>query len=151
MPSSFQIETVDHWYADAHLMVIDHWKELGLDLDLKPDLDIEKMKVIEDLGDLFVLTAREDGKLVGYILCLVVNHLHYKSSPKMLIVDMYYVVPEARKGTGLRLLKFMEEFAHHRGTIKIYLTCKVHKDHSALFTGMGYRLSDYAFIKRIGA
>ena len=67
----------------------------------------------------------------------------------MLIVDAYYVKPEFRQGTGLRLLKYMEEFARMRGAIKIYLSCKVHKDHSRLFQALGYRLSDYAFTKRL--
>jgi len=50
----------------------------------------------------------------------------------------------------LQLLKFMEMFAREKKAIKIYLSCKVHKDHSRLFNALGYRLSDYAFTKRIG-
>ena len=63
---------------------------------------------------------------------------------------MYYIKPEYRKGAGLRLLKFMEVKAREAGAIKIYLSCKVHLDHSALFRMLGYRNSDYTFTKRIG-
>jgi len=151
MALSFQIESIDCWIADARPLIFAHWQELGLDLDLAIDPDIEKMKLMEKMGLFFVLTARETDKLVGYLLALVSPHLHYKSSKPMLIVDAYYVTPEFRNGAGVRLLKFMEETAHQKGAIKIYLSCKVHRDHSKLFESLGYRLSDFAFIKRMEA
>jgi len=145
----FQIETVDAWSREAMPLIEEHWRELGLDLDLKIDPDFDKMKILENNGLFKVVTARESGRLAGYLLALVSPHLHYKSSPKMFIVDAYYISPEFRQGTGFKLLKYAEELAKELGTIKIYLTCKIHRDHSKLFTSLGYRLSDYAFIKRI--
>lgn len=146
----FQVEAVAQWAADAPDLYCKHWQELGLDLDLKIDPDIEKMTILEKAGAFTVVTAREDGRLVGYLLAVVSTHLHYRSSPKMFIVDAYYILPEFRNGTGVRMFRFAEKLAHSLGAIKIYLSCKVHKDHSKLFTALGYRLSDYAFIKRIG-
>lgn len=144
-----QVESVEAWERDAQELLRGHWEELGLDLDLPLDPDIEKMKVLESLGMWKVLTVRDDGKMVGYLLGLFSTHLHYKSSPKMFIVDAYYICPEARRGAGVKMLKFMESKAKELGAIKIYLTCKVHRDHSQLFLALGYRLSDYAFTKRI--
>lgn len=131
-------------------LLYDHWQELGLDIDLKGDPNFEQMEQLEKAGLWHILTARDGGKLIGYLWALLSPHLHYKSSKPMLIVDAYYVVPEYRRGTGLRLLKFMELFAKEKQAIKIYLTCKAHKDQTKLFEAMGYRLSDYAFTKRIG-
>lgn len=150
MALSFQVESVDSWVADARPLIHEHWQELGLDLDLAIDPDIDKMKLMEQAGAWFVMTARDAGALVGYLLAIVSPHLHYKSSKPMLIVDAYYVRPDVRNGAGARLLSFMEEFAKEKGAIKIYLSCKAHRDHSKLFEAMGYHLSDYAFIKRIG-
>ena len=39
-----QVETVDQWWADAPSLVYDHWQELGLDTDLKGEIDIDKIK-----------------------------------------------------------------------------------------------------------
>lgn len=149
MPLSLQIETVSKWANEAMPLVFKHWQELGLDLDLKIDPDVQKMQLLEDAGLWSVITVRDREKMVGYVLAIISTHLHYKSSSPMLIVDAYYVLPEYRRGAGVRLFKYMEELAKSRGCIKIYLSCKVHRDHSKIFQGLGYKLSDYAFIKRI--
>jgi GNAT superfamily N-acetyltransferase len=148
--TSFQTEPVEQFVLEATPLIYEHWQELGLDLDLRGDPDFDKMAMLEKMGLWHVLTVRHDGELIGYLWALVSPHLHYRNSGLMLIVDAYYVKPEYRNGTGLKLLKFMEAFAEEKGAIKIYLTCKVHKDQSRLFTTLGYRLSDYAFTKRIG-
>lgn len=145
----FQIETVDQWQEDARELCVQHWKELGLDQDLKVAPNFEQMRVMEKLGMWVVIGARHEGKLVGYLLAVIHAHLHYCTSPKMFIVDAYYLMPEFRNGSGAKLLKFAEAEAKKRGAIKLYLSCKVHQDHSELFKALGYKLSDYAFIKRV--
>jgi hypothetical protein len=167
--TTFQVESVEDWASESKDLVYAHWQELGLDLDLEIAPDFEKMAVLEGMGMFKVVTVREieecdahegggedmgcvcgeRGRLVGYLLAVVNTHLHYRNSPKMLIVDAYYVAPECRSGTGVKLVRFTEELAHQLGAIKIYFSCKVHKDHSRLFQGLGYRLSDYAFTKRV--
>ena len=148
---TFQEETVDKWWADAKPLIYDHWQELGLDTDLKGDIAVDLLRQLEKAGKWVTLTVRTDaGELAGYAVALLNQHLHYFSSGPMFLVDMYYIRPQYRRGTGLQMLKFMEEVARRYGAIKIYLSCKVHKDHTKLFTALGYRLSDYAFTKRIG-
>lgn len=146
---TFQLEAVEKWAAECTPLVRAHWLELGLDLDLEIAPDYAKMKALEDLGCFKVITARDNGRLVGYLLAVFSVHLHYKNSPPMFIVDAYYVSPECRKGTGTRLIRFAETAARRLGAIKMYLSCKIHRDHSKLFEALGYQLSDYAFIKRI--
>ncbi len=145
---TFQVESVEDWASESKDLVYAHWQELGLDLDLEIAPDFEKMAKLEAMGMFHVVTVRDSGKLVGYLLALVSTHLHYRNSPKMLIVDAYYVAPEFRNGAGVKLIRFTENLAHRLGAIKMYLSCKVHEDHSKLFISMGYRLSDHAFTKR---
>lgn len=147
--TTFQVESVEEWASESKELVYAHWQELGLDLDLEIAPDFGKMKQLEEMGMFKVITVREDGRLVGYLLAIVNNHLHYRNSPKMLIVDAYYISPECRSGTGVKLVRFTEDLAHRLGAIKIYFSCKVHKDHTQLFQALGYRLSDFAFTKRI--
>lgn len=146
---TFKQESVDVWARDAKDLYVHHWQELGLDLDLKIEPDVEKMKLMENIGMWKVLTVRNDNQLVGYLLAVFSKHLHYASSPPMFIIDAYYVAPEFRNGTGVKLIRYAEKMAKALGSIKIYLTCKVHQDHSKLFVRLGYKLSDYAFVKRI--
>ncbi len=147
--TTFQVESVEDWASESKELVYAHWQELGLDLDLEIAPDFGKMKQLEDMGMFKVITVREDGRMVGYLLAVVNKHLHYRNSPLMLIVDAYYISPECRSGTGVKLVRFTEELAHRLGAIKIYLSCKVHQDHTQLFLALGYRLSDHAFTKRI--
>lgn len=146
---SFQVESVATWASESKDLVFAHWQELGMDLDLEIAPDYDKMAQLETLGMFKVITARDAGRLVGYLLAIVSTHLHYKNSPKMLIVDAYYISPDCRSGTGAKLIRFTESLAKELGAIKIYFSCKVKCDHSKLFTALGYRLSDYAFIRRI--
>lgn len=146
---SYQIESVADWAKDSAPLVYRHWQELGLDLDLKIRPDIDRMTQMEHAGIWKTFTVRREGRLLGYVLAVLSPHLHYSTSAPMLIVDAYYILPEYRQGTGAKLLKFVEAMAKQWGAIKIYLSCKVHEDHSDLFKALGFKLSDYAFIKRI--
>jgi N-acetylglutamate synthase-like GNAT family acetyltransferase len=147
--TTFQVESVEAWEREATDLIHAHWQELGMDLDLEIAPDFEKMKVLEDNGLFKVITVREDGRMVGYLLAIISPHLHYRTSPKMLIVDAYFVSKESRSGTGVKLIRYMEHLAKDKGCIKVYLSCKLHLDHSKLFVAMGYTPSDVAFIKRL--
>jgi N-acetylglutamate synthase-like GNAT family acetyltransferase len=147
--TKLQLESVDKWASEAAPLVIAHWRELGLDQDLKIDPDVAKMRKMEEIGMFKTITARNEGVMVGYLLAIFATHLHYRSSPPMFIVDAYYVAPDARNGTGVKLIRFMESTAKALGAIKIYISCKIHRDHTKLFESLGYQMSDYAFIKRI--
>lgn len=146
---TIKVESIESWFKDAVPLIYNHWQELGLDTDLKGDINTEALIQLEKMGIASVVTVRDEGKIAGYLLAIHTPHLHYKSSPPMFIVDMYYIAPEYRKGAGVKLFKFTEEYAKKLGCIKLYLSCKAHKDHSRLFEALGYKLSDFAFTKRI--
>lgn len=146
---TIKVESIESWFKDAVPLIYNHWQELGLDTDLKGDINTEALIQLEKMGIASVVTVRDEGKIAGYLLAIHTPHLHYKSSPPMFIVDMYYIAPEYRKGAGVKLFKFAEEYAKKLGCIKLYLSCKAHKDHSRLFEALGYKLSDFAFTKRI--
>ena len=147
---TFQLEPADTWERDCPALLVEHHRELGLDQDLEVAVNFEKIRMLEAAGMWLTFTARDDGKLVGYVAALFAKHLHYSTSGEMLIVDMYYLAPEFRTGAGAKLLAFVEQTARAKNAIKLYLSCKVHRDHTKLFLRMGYRLSDFAFTKRLG-
>lgn len=126
-----------------------HWSELALDQMLfRPDLDHERYLAMDQAGAMHVVTARDEGKLVGYIVCFVMPHFHYKSSGLTALADMYYLRREYRKGgLGARMFKLMEEGLRQRGVVRAHMSCKVHEDHSRLFSAMGWKLTDFTFSK----
>ena len=127
-----------------------HWEELALDkLHFQRDLDHEQYLQLDILGRMHVVTARDDGKLVGYVICFVMpHHLHYKSSGQVALADMYFILREYRKGgLGVRMFREMERGLKARGVIRAHMSCKVHEDHTKLFEGMGWSRTDYTFSK----
>lgn len=126
-----------------------HWEELALDqLLFQRDLDHDRYLKLDELGMMHVVTARDDGRLVGYIVCFVMPHMHYKSSGLVALADMYFLLREYRKGgLGVRMFREMERGLKARNVIRAHMSCKVHEDHTKLFEGMGWTLTDLTFSK----
>ena len=50
----------------------DHWEEVANNKDTIPlDIDWERYRALDDDGSLHVLTARDDGELVGYVMHVI--------------------------------------------------------------------------------
>lgn len=128
-----------------------HFAELALDqLLFKPDFAHDKYLAMDRAGGMHVVTARDRERLIGYIVCFVMPHLHYQSSGLTALADMYFVLCQYRKGgLGLRMFREMERGLRERGVIRVHMSCKRHQDHTQLFEGMGYALTDYTFSKVI--
>jgi GNAT superfamily N-acetyltransferase len=103
---------------------------------------------MESKGQLHLLAARDEGRLVGYYLGIIVSHPHYASSGLMSFTDVYFLCPEYRRGEyGVALFAEAERTLRERGVYKAYLSCKIHKDLSPLFELLGWRKTDYTFCK----
>lgn len=148
----FQVETWERYSKDAEALWPLHYQELALNQDrIKLDVDRERYAHGEKDGNLIIVTARDGEKLVGYCLMMIVPHFHYKSSGKMGYVDVYYLLPEYRKGgNGARLFMAMEIALKAIGVRELYQSTKIHKDESRLFEALGYKKSDIILRKYIG-
>lgn len=131
-----------------------HWAEIARDKDnpkfaLKPDWDTYHF--LEMAGQFAMMVVRVDGRMVGYVIGFVRRQMHYADSLSF-ICDIYFVLPEYRKGRiGLELFKELEKAMVARGVDKIYLGCKAasHLDRSRLFEHLGYQKIEYVFAKVI--
>jgi GNAT superfamily N-acetyltransferase len=146
---SFQPEHWSHFSQDASALFPLHWAELAVNQDhIKLDCDYERYQKLDDMGMLYVLTARSESRLIGYVVCFLITHMHYKSSGMFALADMYFLLPEYRKGgCGAKMLMAMEQDLKKMGVTQAHMSCKVHQDHSKLFDRMGWKLTDYTFIK----
>ncbi|MFC5861095.1 GNAT family N-acetyltransferase [Acidicapsa dinghuensis] len=145
---AIQVERWAEFYPDSKLVFPEHWRELALHQDeIQLSIDEEKYANLDRLGILLILTAREDGRLVGYYLWFLMPHLHYASSGPMGLTDMYFVLPECRRGTGAKLFLASERELRRRGVVKAITSCKVHEDHSEFLRALGWELSDLTFVK----
>jgi hypothetical protein len=127
-----------------------HWNDIALDKDVIPlDPAWDEYMRLEALGMLHIVTARDAGRLVGYVFSLVQPHLHYKKSLTAW-TDLMYLRREYTKGFGIfryaGLIRHSEKMLRDLGVQKRYLMTKVYHDLTPLFARLGYR-----FIEKISA
>lgn len=148
---AFQRETWAQFRSDAEKLFPLHWRELALDQDvIKIDVDHEAYLKLDELGRLYVCTAREDGRLIGYSIFFLMHHFHYKSAGLMAMADMYYVLPGYRRGgIGARLFIAAEKGLRELGVIRMHTSSKVAQDHTELFERLGWKLTDYTYSKLV--
>ena len=126
-----------------------HWQELALDQDkvpLDPQYDIYLKR--DELGEVLLVTARDNGRLAAYFIGFVAPGLHYKTC-MTLVMDIFWVHPDYRGEDSLakveelmlgeELFKLVHRVARSRGVQRIFAGSKMHKDASFLFEQLGYR------------
>ncbi len=148
------VYAVEKWRDAAPEMepiLFQHWKEIALGHDKVPlDIDRDKYNALCDSGILHIVTARDNGALIGYHVCMVVGHLHYKSTLHGM-TDVYFILPEYRKGfTGIRLFKYVEAELKRIGVKKLFTATKKHLDMGKVFEHLGYTATETTYTKYIG-
>jgi hypothetical protein len=153
LTKSKTLVAVESWsdcIAEMETLFPLHWRELGLYRDEIPlQCDRDRYAAIEKAGALLLITARVDGKLIGYFVAFLFPHLHYKDAGLWGMTDMYFVLPEHRKGAGLKLFLAFERECRARGVMQAVTSCKVHEDHSALLEKLGWKWTDKTFQKHL--
>ena len=152
MNLTFHNENWAEFYQEAKELFPLHWKELAVFQDkYKPDVDYWRYLKMHELGIIDILAARVSGRLVGYVVAFLQVHLHYKSAGTMAYTDMYFVLPEFRKGVGLRLFVEFEKRMKAKGVVQLMTSCKVEHDRTEFFEKLGWAHTDNTFAKYIGA
>ncbi len=132
-----------------------HWRDLGPyreKMPLSPNLKV--YAYLETAGELIILTAREDKRLVGYFIAKVGPGLHYSQTIQA-ITDVPYVLPEV-KMRGLvmmRLFHAAEDEFKRRGVGPWFASFKVGSRHeesmNRLLTHVGMKPCDLQWSKWI--
>jgi GNAT superfamily N-acetyltransferase len=135
-----------------------HHSETGLyrefkgRMPMKPDVD--RYGFAEKIGVLFTLTARIDGKLVGYYVAVVQSSLHYADFIQAQ-TDIPYVHPDVRhRGIGVRLFLTAEKKLKQRG-VKFWqmgskLDSDLHPSMDRALKHLGFAPSDLIYSKWLG-
>lgn len=94
---------------EAAALMAAHWDEVAHDKDVrKLDVDWEALEAIEAAGQLFLMTVRSNGTLVGYLSAFLRPHLHARGTISA-YVDALFLSPEVRRGmAGARFLAYAD-------------------------------------------
>ena len=127
-----------------------HWQEVAADKDVIPlEPNYEMYNMLVQTGQLHLLTARSDGKLIGYHVSIVRPHLHYKSSLSA-FTDMYFIHPDFRKGmVGVNIFRAAEKSLKQRGVQKMFTGTKLSLDMGRIFERLGWKETERLYTKVI--
>ena len=134
-----QVEPFPPFLQEVKPILPIHWEELALHKEKVP-LDPQYNVYLERdaQGGVISVTAREDGKLIGYFVGFIAPGLHYQTCLTC-TMDIFYVHPDHRGGgTGYHLFKSAEKELKRRGVQRLFVGSKLHKDASWLFEKLGY-------------
>jgi GNAT superfamily N-acetyltransferase len=136
---SFQVEAFSEVIKEGEDLFHRHWEELALDKDevpLAPNWG--RYAELEAAGALSAVTARQNGKLVGYSFMFLFPGLHYKTCFEARM-DIFWLAPEVRgRMGGVRLFRAVEKELRRRGVQRVYVGSKLHQDVGRLFLALGY-------------
>ena len=148
---TYEVEEVANVLDEVKPLLEKHWNEIALHKDniaLKPDYD--KYLLLDKMNMLQLVTARDDGKLIGYFVSFIQPHMHYKDN-LFAMNDILYIDPEYRKGSvGYKLFKHAEKFLKEVGVDVIMIHSKVKNDFKPLMDRLGFERVEYTYSKYIG-
>jgi hypothetical protein len=135
----YQKEFLCDVIAEVEPLLRLHYEELTLNKDrVKLDPDWDRYAQLEHAGAFHVLTARDDGHLIGYSAFFLAPHLHYRGLT-VANNDVLYLHPERRMGpTGIRLIRFSEASMKTLGADKITWHAKYSNDLKQILVRLGY-------------
>lgn len=118
------------------------WRENGVNQDRVPlKLNIDQYLDYDLLGILQVITARDDGLLVGFMFAFVHPHIMH-SETGWALINLYWLYPEYRgQGIGTAMLLALEKFLIDAKITVVEASEKLGHAHG-LFQRNGYKPTD---------
>lgn len=136
--------------AELRPLLVRHWNEIALDKAAVPlDVDEARYRILDEGGNLVIITARDGVRLVGYVVAILSSHLHYAST-LFGAIDVFWLDPAYRAGVnGIRLFTELELELKRRGVRKMIGQTKLGagRDVSRLFEYLGWKPIETVFSK----
>lgn len=126
-----------------------HWNEISHYPDILLDPDYDKYLEIEKAGILRCFTARDENKLIGYVIYFVSTNPHCKSSIQA-IQDLLFIQPDNRGiFLGTKLLKFANIELGKEGVQVEYQNINAKHNFGPMLERIGYELIELVYAKRL--
>lgn len=148
--AAFAVENFSDVYEEAFELLQIHYEEIAPYkhiFKLNPDLGY--YRALAQSGNLCIVTARNSSVLIGYIVMLIKQHIHYKDT-LVATDDIHFIHPAYRKGSlGSRLMLAAEKEMLKRHVKIMFLRTKAASNHGVLFERLGYSPIDIVYGKEL--
>ena len=148
--TEIKLATVKEMLAEASILFDEHYEEIARNkqvMKLKPDETTYYR--MEDSTRIFILSARQDDKLIGYSVNFVIHHLHY-ADLKLAQNDLLFISKEHRGGrVGLKLIKETEKHATSLGCKLMLWHAKESTPLAHMLPRLKYCVQDIIFSKEL--
>jgi len=148
---TYKEDSFEEILLDFNLLLKDHMAEMNyFQLNgAKFDPDYRKYIRGQDAGHFLLVTAKDSGVLVGYIVFYVDSPVRFQSTIYAK-EDLYYVRPEYRRqGIAKRLFEEAEILLKEYNVDFMLATTKTYLDRSGLLEGAGFECYERVFGKKI--
>ena len=145
---TYQEEPFEELWPDMQSLLTAHWEEVGSMKEFPLNIDYDLFVNLENQGGLLCTSARDDNKLVGYMVDFIRYHVHYKDV-KVAITDAYYIHPDYRAKCGRGLLRFTEKIEKEMEVYSRVTRSKSANNAGKFFELMGYNQAETTWIKRL--
>jgi len=144
----YQVERVTDILDEIKPLLEAHWQEIALYKDQFPlNPDYNQYKLLDQAGVVHVVTARNDGDLIGYYISFIMPHLHYQDCI-VAMNDVLFIKSEYRKGrAGMKMIAFAEQELKKLGVHRMMIHVNTQHDFSPLLTRMGFTETERNFEK----
>lgn len=151
MTIEFSVEKFEDIIEELKPLLQAHWEEVEIYQDkIKLNPDYNKYQIMSDQDMLHMVTARLDGRIVGYYISFIMPHMHYQNH-KFAFNDILYLDPTMRKGfTALKLFKYAENSLKEIGVSVITIHTKVDIPFDTLCEYLNYDYAERIYTKYIG-
>jgi hypothetical protein len=132
-------ETLAAARPEMAALIAAHWDEVAHDKDVRVlDVHWEAFEALEAAGQLYMLTVRRDGEMVGYMAAFLRPHLHSRGTISA-YVDALFLSPSVRQGrAGIRFLAYADAALSSLADF-IYWHVKLEKDFGPILQrSLGY-------------
>jgi len=144
----FASECMDAARPGVEAVIPAHWKEFG-DSDLPCQPNWKLYKQFDQHNALVVVTARDEGVLVGYMIAIVYPHVSAGGS-MVAEIPTYFVVERPVRALVLsRMQDFMLQELVTRGVYKVDIWTKAERSAGRLWEGKGFAVSKIGYTLKL--
>ena len=135
--------------TDINTLSRDNWGEVSGGNNGELDVNWDQYLTLENAGIAYLFVARNEGKMVGYAIFVVLESIHNKGIFQATCTVMYIMPEHRKKGTGARFIMFCQKFLTEANVDVIIMSVKPTCDYSDSLLRMGYSKSETLYDMRL--